>query len=299
MNYDLPSDPRPDYAIELPARYAAALLDATRLAVRMLEITAQPGHHGSALRLGVLVGREQLFGRIDIAQPTIANPVELSEFGGHLHLSEQRAIASQFRKAFAGPVRQVLAIAREAFGHPAVYAVFTEPGMVFLPLSNKTPGRRRIACVTCRDAATMEEERACVRLNQASATTFRFLRDALWEIQSREIDEDPTMREDMLSFRAPSRGNATPPPAAPRSYDDAVPEGFEAPESDVPPYDSGDHGPPPFDDYPSGPSLDEEEDLIDGEVVDLADPTDVGPPIPPPDEDRGGDDDMDMHDSPF
>lgn len=293
MNYDLSTDPRPDYAIELPARYAIALLDATRLAVRMLEITASTNQHSAAHRLGVLVGREQLFGRIDITQPTIPNPVDLSEFGGHLHLAEQRAIASQFRKAFGGQVRQALAIAREAFGHPAVYAVFTEPGMVFLPLSNKTPGRRRIASVSCRDASTMEEERACVRLNQASVTTFRFLREALWEIQSREIDEEETLQEDMLAFRpksgtppqSMSRGAPPPPPTS-------TPDPFEFDES-----------PPPPDDFPAGPSLDEEEDLIDGEVVDLADPTDANRPPPPDDDYRGGSgddpDDMDMTSTPF
>jgi hypothetical protein len=291
VNYDLPAEPRPDYAIELPARYAVALLDATRLAVRMLEITASANQHSATHRLGVLVGREQLFGRIDVTQPTIPSPVELSEFGGHLHLAEQRAIASQFRKAFSGPVRQALAIAREAFGHPAVYAVFTEPGMVFLPLSNKTPGRRRIACVTCRDAATMEEERACVRLNQASVTTFRFLREALWEIQSREIDEDETLQEDMLAFRPGPPGAASAPPRAAPPPPNQSPEPFEF-----------DDAPPPPDDFPAGPSLDDEEDLIDGEVIDLADPTDVTRP-PPPDDYRGDDgdgpDDMDMTATPF
>lgn len=317
MNYDLPNGPKPDYAIELPARFAIALLDATRIAIRMLEITAPPGHHGTAMRLGVLVGREQLFGRIDIAQPSIANPVELSEFGGHLHLAEQRAIASQFRKAFSGPVRQALSIARQAFGHPAVYAVFTEPGMVFLPLSNKTPGRRRIACVTSRDASTMEEERACVQLNQASAITFRFLRETLWEIQSREIDEDPTMQEDMLGFRGSSSGGrprSKGAPVVPPAPAQDVPQGFEAPSDDVPPfdappydeaaYDDSNHDAPPFDappfdDRPGGRSMDDEEDLIDGEVVDLADPTDMGPVVPPPDSYDGPPDDMDMAESPF
>ena len=200
MAWDLSDGREPDMAVELPARYAAPLVEAVKAVARMMEITSVDG---DGPWFGVLVGNEQIYGRLDLAGASIPRPVPLLDFGGHLPLEEQRAIAQRFRRSLGGPVRQALALARHALAQPAVYAVFHDAGMVLAPVSRRIVGRRRLAAVQCRDASSMEEERICVRLNASSADAWRIARDALREREYEEMAGDPTL--DDVRRRPPSR----------------------------------------------------------------------------------------------
>ena len=236
MAWDLSDGREPDMAVELPARYAASLVEAVKAVARMMEITAVDG---DGPWFGVLIGNEQIYGRLDLAGASIPRPVPLPDFGGHLPLEEQRAIAQRFRRSLGGPVRQAFALARQALGQPAVYAVFHDAGLVLAPVSRRIAGRRRLAAVQCRDAWSMEEERICVRLNASSADAWRIARDALREREYEEMDGDPTL-DDVVVGRRP----ATSPSAdAPIRFD-----------------------------------IDDEEDRIDAGIVDREDPTGHSPP---------------------
>lgn len=289
MDHDLAPSARPDCIVEMPARFAEPAAAAGRIAQRMLEIQ-RAGH----AILGVLVtAGEPLYGPIDVAKAAIANATSLTVFCGTPKLEAQRAVANEFRRIFNGPLRAAMASLHDAFDGQRIYLVFYEEGICAIVPAKSGHGRWRLAALKFLNAATMDEERACVSANRASVQTYGIVWNTLVEIARREVREDPGLRVDLMDEPAPNsapgsgwrpEGDGRPdfPPIdddfANRDFDDPWMEPMEddrgAPPEPQEPVDPWDDAPPPTEAPDAGRSYEELEDEIDDQAIELEDPTD-------------------------
>jgi hypothetical protein len=244
MKYDLPNTDEPDLVIIIEAKFAEAGVAAARIAQRMMEITASVN-----AKLGVIcTPTTQMVGRIDITGPSIEGPVPIDEFGGRMKLTEQRAIVSEFRRSFGGHWKQAMTSVSHALGGLPVYFIFYEMGMVAAVPNTRVKDRWRLASIRMDGARTMEEERLCVVVNRTSREIYSVLWELLIEKARREADEDPTLTYDAIGeagdLSAPSRSK----------------------------------GPDPYRDAPPRTALHDEEDMLEDNALEYADPTDHGMP---------------------
>lgn len=215
MLYDLSPTRRPDLVVVLDAGYAEAMVSAAHIAQRMMEIMGAP-----AARLGIIsMGDMQRVGRMDVLNVHLDSPVPVEEYGSRLKLNEQRAIVSEFRRLFSGPLRGAVNMASRAFDGRTIYFVFYEQGAVIVVPSVHVKDRWRLAALRLEGASTMAEERSCVVVNQASKETYELLWEGLTEHARKEAEADPSLREDVMDA-AEERAEHASPPAGPATLAD-------------------------------------------------------------------------------